>query len=72
MTKAVTKAVSRGGVAPEESDKYLLRQFCRGHSDQSLIIEHRKTNPPPFPELLLLLRTDEDRRAAQMDRRKNI
>lgn len=74
LQSLLTKAISRGGVAPEESDKYLLRQFCRGCWDQSLIIglqlEHRKTNPPSFPELLLLLRTEEDRRAAKMDRMK--
>lgn len=70
----LTKAVSRGGVSAAESDKYLLRQFCRGCWDQSLIIglqlEHRKASPPSFPELLLLLRTEEDRRAAKMDRMK--
>lgn len=70
----LTKAVTRGGVSAAESDKYLLRQFCRGCWDQSLIIglqlEHRKPNPPSFPELLLLLRTEEDRRAAKMDRMK--
>lgn len=70
----LTKAISRGGVLPAEVDKYLLRQFCRGCWDQSLIIglqlEHRKTSPPSFPELLLLLRTEEDRRAAKMDRMK--
>ncbi|KAI3355900.1 hypothetical protein L3Q82_004447 [Scortum barcoo] len=70
----LTKAISRGGILPAESDKYLLRQFCRGCWDQSLIIglqlEHRKTSPPSFPELLLLLRTEEDRRATKMDRMK--
>ncbi|KAJ8007900.1 hypothetical protein DPEC_G00098980 [Dallia pectoralis] len=70
----LTKAVTRGGVSAAESDKYLLRQFCRGCWDQSLIIglqlEHRRPNPPTFPELLLLLRTEEDRRAAKMDRMK--
>lgn len=70
----LTKAISRGGVSPVESDMYLLRQFCRGCWDQSLIIglqlEHKKLSPPSFPELLLLLRTEEDRRAAKMDRMK--
>ncbi|KAJ7991581.1 hypothetical protein DPEC_G00285350 [Dallia pectoralis] len=45
----LTKAVTRGGVSAAESDKYLLRQFCRGCWDQSLIIglqlEHRRPNP---------------------------
>ena len=70
----LTKAISRGGVSPAESDKYLLRQFCRGCWDQSLIIglqlEQKKSSPPSFPELLLLLRTEEDRRAAKIDRMK--
>ncbi|XP_055017481.1 LOW QUALITY PROTEIN: uncharacterized protein LOC129411251 [Boleophthalmus pectinirostris] len=70
----ITKAISRGGVSAAESDRYLLRQFCRGCWDQSIIIglqlEHRKSNPPTFPELLLLLRAEEDRRAAKMDRMK--
>ena len=70
----LTKAISRGGVSSVESDKYLLRQFCRGCWDQSLLIglqlEHRKSNPPSFPDLLLLLRTEEDRRAAKIDRMK--
>lgn len=70
----LTKVISRGGVLFEESDKYLLRQFCRGCWDHSLLIglqlEQRKSNPPSFPELLLLLRTEEDRRSAKMDRMK--
>ncbi|KAK7882180.1 hypothetical protein WMY93_028354 [Mugilogobius chulae] len=74
LQSLITKAISRGGVSADESDKYLLRQFCRGCWDQSLIIglqlEHKKTNPPSFPELLLLLRTEEDRRAAKIDRMK--
>lgn len=74
LQSVLTKAVSRGGIPAKESDKYLLRQFCRGCWDQSLLIglqlEYRKSNPPSFPELLLLLRTEEDRRAAKMDRMK--
>lgn len=35
-----------------------------------LQLEHRKMNPPSFPESLLLLRTEEDRHAAKMDRMK--
>lgn len=70
----LTKAISRGGVLATESDKYLLRQFCRGCWDQSLIVslqlEQRKGNPPSFSDLLLLLRTEEDRRAAKIDRMK--
>lgn len=32
--------------------------------------EHRKNTPPAFPELLLSVRTEEDKRAAKMDRKK--
>ena len=68
----LTKAISRGGVAAKDSDKHLLRQFCRGCWDQNLIVglqlEHQKSCPPSFPELLLLLRTEEDRRSAKLER----
>lgn len=70
----LTRVISRGGALPENLNDQLLRQFCRGCWDQSIIIglqlEHKKGNPPPFPELLLLLRTEEDRRSAKLDRMK--
>lgn len=65
----LSRAVKRGGVAPTEQNDQLLRQFCRGCWDgtmlTSLQLGQRKTNPPSFPELLLLLRTEEDRQAAK-------
>lgn len=68
----LTKAMSRGGVEAKDLNKHLLRQFCRGCWDQSLIVslqlEHRKCSPPSFSELLLLLRTEEDRRSAKLER----
>lgn len=68
----LTKAISRGGVDAKDSNKHLLRQFCRGCWDQSLIVglqlEHHKSSPPSFSELLLLLRTEEDRRSAKLER----
>lgn len=68
----LTKAISRGGVSAKDSNKHLLRQFCRGCWDQSLIVglqlEHQKSSPPSFPELLLVLRTEEDRRSAKLER----
>lgn len=68
----LTKAISRGGVDAKDSNKHLLRQFCRGCWDQSLIVglqlEHQKSSPPSFSELLLLLRTEEDRRSAKLER----
>lgn len=70
----LTRAVSRGGASAEHSNVQLLRQFCRGCWDQSIIIslqlESRKSHPPSFPDLLLMLRTEEDRRSAKLDRMK--
>lgn len=70
----MTRAISRGGASAENSNDQLLRQFCRGCWDQSIIIglqlEYKKSNPPSFPELLLMLRTEEDRRSAKLDRMK--
>lgn len=64
---ALSLAVKRGGVKPSEVNRHLLSQFCRGCWDNNLISElqlkQRKTNPPSFAELLLLLRTEEDREA---------
>lgn len=70
----LTKAISRGGASLKDSCKLLLRQFCRGCWDQSLIIslqlELKKEEPPAFSDLLLMLRTEEDRRSAKYDRMK--
>uniref|UniRef100_UPI0009B43EAE paraneoplastic antigen Ma1 homolog n=1 Tax=Monopterus albus TaxID=43700 RepID=UPI0009B43EAE len=70
----LTRAVSRGGATTGNPSELLLRQFCRGCWDQSLIIglqlEYKKDNPPSFPELLLMLRSEEDRRSAKLDRMK--
>uniref|UniRef100_A0A3P9MH87 RRM domain-containing protein n=1 Tax=Oryzias latipes TaxID=8090 RepID=A0A3P9MH87_ORYLA len=70
----LTKAISRGGASLNDASKLLLRQFCRGCWDQSLItslqLELKKDHPPFFPDLLLMLRTEEDRRSAKYDRMK--
>lgn len=67
-------AVKRGGVAEEHMNKSLLKQFCRGCWDNNLIAElqlkQKKSNPPDFAELLLLLRTEEDRENAKTLRMK--
>lgn len=64
----------RGGVFPSEFDQQLLKQFCRGCWENALIVglqlEQRKKSPPSFAELLLLLRTDEDRQAVKINRMK--
>lgn len=68
----LTRAISRGGASAEKSNDHLLRQFCRGCWDQSIIIglqlECKKSNPPSFPDFLLMLRTEEDRRSAKLKR----
>ena len=71
---ALNLTVKRGGIPVEEVNKHLLSQFCRGCWDNSLLSElqlkHKKANPPSFAELLLLLRTEEDREAAKSLRMK--
>lgn len=66
--------VKRGGIAAADFECQLLKQFCRGCWNNSLImnlqLEQRKTNPASFSELLLLLLTDEDRQAAKSNRMK--
>lgn len=66
---ALNTAVKRGGIAAAETNKHLLRQFCRGCWDNGLIsklqLDQKKEKPPAFPELLLLLRTEEDRQLAK-------
>lgn len=67
-------AVKRGGASRAEVNKHLLNQFCRGCWDNVLISElqlkQKKENPPSFAELLLLLRTEEDREAVKTQRMK--
>lgn len=71
---ALTLAVRRGGAPEIEVNKHLLNQFCRGCWDNTLISElqlkQKKCSPPSFAELLLLLRTEEDREAAKIQRMK--
>ena len=74
---ALNQAVKRGGVAPGEVGKHLLKQFCRGCWEAALLsslqLEQKKNSPPSFSELLLMLRTEEDRQAAKASRmRKHV
>nr|XP_046238955.1 paraneoplastic antigen Ma3 homolog [Scatophagus argus] len=68
----LSKVVRRGGLVASETDSQLLKQFCRGCWDNALItslqLEQKKIKPPSFSELLLLLRTEEDRQAAKSSR----
>lgn len=69
LRAALSKVIKRGGIATADFERQLLKQFCKGCWNNSLLmnlqLEQRKTNPPSFSELLLLLRTDEDRQAAK-------
>lgn len=71
---ALNAAIKRGGVKESDSSRHLLNQFCRGCWDDGLITElqlkQKKTQPPTFAELLLLLRTEEDREATKTLRMK--
>lgn len=64
----------RGGVTASDLDRHLLKQFVRGCWDNTLIaelqLERKKQNPPTFAELLLSLRTAEDKRASKASRMK--
>lgn len=71
---ALNQAVKRGGATSEDVSKHLLKQFCRGCWDFSLLaslqLEQKKSCPPPFSELLLVIHTEEDRQAAKVSRMK--
>ena len=62
-------AVRRGGVTQEEVNRHLLKQFCRGCWDNSLLstlqLEQKKNSPPSFSDLLLMIRSEEDRQQAK-------
>lgn len=70
----LSAVVRRGGVAESERDRYLLKQFCRGCWQNELITDlqlEQKTKEkiiPSFSDLVLLIRTEEDKQAAK-DRR---
>lgn len=63
-------AVKRGGAKQVNADRHLLKQFKRGCWDHSLVLqlELKNETPPNFAELLLQVRTEEDRRASKHDR----
>lgn len=71
---ALTHTVKRGGALSNDVDRLLVTQFCRGCWDDSLLnalqVKQKRINPPSFPELLLLLRTEEDQNATKTMRMK--
>ncbi|XP_076141691.1 zinc finger CCHC domain-containing protein 18-like [Alosa pseudoharengus] len=72
LQTALNVVVRRNGIPAHDSEKQLLKQFCRGCWDSTMIVnlqlEQRKSNPPPFPEFLLILRTEEDKQATKTSR----
>lgn len=64
--------MKHGGMSVSEFDKQLLKQFCHCCWDNALIIDlqlqQRKASLPSFSELLLLLRTEEDKQAVKVNR----
>lgn len=71
---ALSAVVRRGGIAESERNRYLLKQFCRGCWNDGLIadlqLERKSIAPPSFAELVLLIRTEEDRQASKHNRMK--
>ncbi len=74
LQTALRMTIKRGGISPEEADRHLLKQFCRGCWDNDLItelqLEQKRNRPPPFAHLLLMLRTEEDKHSAKVNRMK--
>ena len=69
----LNSVLKRGGIQASEAEKHLIRQFCRGCLENPVItnlLDKKKDNPPSFSELLLLLRTEEDRQLAKESRMK--
>lgn len=62
---ALNRATKGGGVTREEVNKHLIKQFCRGCWDNTLLsvlqLEQKRSSPPKFSDLLLMIRSEEDR-----------
>lgn len=71
---ALNYVIAKGGIFAHDADRQLLKQFCRGCWNSLLItslqLEQLKGKPPSFAELLLLLRTEEDKQASKASRMK--
>lgn len=71
---AMSCVVKRGGIPACDSDKQLLKQFCCGCWNNTLItslqLEQCKSKPPSFAELFLLLQTEEDKQTNKASRMK--
>ncbi len=69
LQAALLKAIKRGAISSAEADKQLLKQFCRGCLNDALIstlqLKCKRGSPPSFSELLLQLRSEENRHSAK-------
>ncbi|XP_052445558.1 paraneoplastic antigen Ma1-like [Carassius gibelio] len=67
------KVMKRGGIPADEADRQLLKQFCRGCWDDTLIanlqLEHKRNRPP---ELLLQLRSEENKHFSKESRMRQL
>ncbi|XP_077393810.1 uncharacterized protein LOC144031003 [Festucalex cinctus] len=74
LHSSLSAVVKKKTVNSNDADKQLIKQFCRGCWNNTLIatlqLEQRQNNPPTFAEFLLLLRTEEDKQAAKANRMK--
>lgn len=68
----LSAAVRRGGTAESERDRCLLKLFYCRCWDNGLIadlqLERRTFVPPSFAELIVSVRTEEDRQASKEDK----
>lgn len=68
----LSTAIRRGGVSEANANRQLYKQFVRGCWDQTLLLtlqqKLRNDPAPKFSELLLELRTEEERRSLKVDR----
>ena len=63
-------AMKRGGVKPSAVNRHLMKQFKRGCWDHDFVLqlELKSEKSLDFADLLLQLRTEEDKRATKLDR----
>lgn len=58
------KVIKKDRLAASDSDRPLLKQFCRSCWNKGLLtslqLEQRKNDPPPFSKLLLWVRSEEE------------
>ncbi|KAG1925816.1 interleukin-1 receptor accessory protein-like 1-A [Pimephales promelas] len=70
----LSSTIKRGGIAEKDHDRCLLKQFVRGCWDNGLIdslqLGKSRAQPPTFAELVVLIRTEESKRASKEERMK--